>query len=753
MNQTFAAESRAGFWALGSACLWACAVLVYYFWSIGPAFHYVPADFNAELFPPLEISKASMIWGESGRILAVTFLISITTLVWGRRIRLFFSLQLSHSWLRRGTDFGLGIIFLDLFWLGTGLTRVWFNSFLWSAAALLGLEAVWSFVRLLKEKMKGPRGSLLPKEPGPWVLVFFGIFYWLFSIAHGLVPEGFYDSMVYHLAVPHFWLLNHGICDFPTNFFSNYPFGGEVFYLNGFFCQGTESAKMLHILGFGFCALFAGGWAWESGGEKAGWLTLGMVLTLPLLTINIWTTQVEGLLALALILFLYFFFHCFHSEKPPLGEMAVAGFFMALAFSIKYTAALVVASALLAMWMVHPVFRRQIHWRSCRIFLLGTVLLLAPWMLKNLSFTGNPFFPYFMALFEGRHLTPGGYETLLTEQQGRIVHGWQWLILPWKAVMANPDGFSFSGPLALAFLPFLFLFRFRHPALRFLSPVIALFFFSGFLITHILRFLGTGFILIYILLGTVLGGGNRPGWGKGLAWAGAVTALFCFGYLSAISARYSGCAGVWSGRQTRAEYLMNQSKITPYFSMARWIADHTPPDARLLIVGDARGLYYDRPFLSNTVFDEQELAVLARNERDAQGISRRLKEMGVDYLAVNGPEGIRVSSDYHDYDLTPEEWQRLDNFIQRNTEIVYQQNYRVVYRLLPAPKASGATEIFDLVLFFSKPASEFIKNAQGRQWQQAGENLNETLKLYPFSRFWKAQKDQFDKAMEDMKPG
>ncbi|HTC20350.1 MAG TPA: hypothetical protein VK859_05865 [bacterium] len=753
MNQVPAAESRAGFWALGLACLWAGAVLAYYFGSIGPAFSYIPAAFNTNAFPPFEITKALGIWGESCLILAATFLISAVTLVWGRRLRLFFGIEPGHGWLRWGTDFGLGMAFLDLLWLGTGLARLWFGSFLWCLAGLLGLEAVWSLVRLWKEKMKGPTVSWFTKEPGYWALVFLGIFYWLFSIAHGLVPEGFYDSMVYHLAVPHFWLLNHGLCDFPTNFFSNYPYGGELFYLNGFFCQGTESAKMLHVVGFGFCALFAGGWAWEAGGEKAGWLTLGLALTLPLLTINIWTTQVEGLLALALVLFLYFFFQGFHPEKPSPGAMAAAGLFMALAFSIKYTAALVVASALPAMWMVRPAFLGQIRWRSHLVFLLGTVLLLAPWMLKNLSFTGNPFFPYFMGLFEGRHLTPAGYETLLTEQQGRIAHGWQWLILPWKAVMANPDGFNFSGPLALAFIPFLFLFRFRHPVLRFLLIILLLFFFSGFLVTHILRFLGTGFILAYILLGVVLGGGNKPHWGKGLAWAGSVTALLCFGYLSAISARYSGCAGVWSGRQTRAEYLMNQSKITPYFQMAQWIEGHSAPDARLLVVGDARGLYYDRPFLSNTVFDGQELAVLARDERNSQGIGHRLKELGIDDLVVNGPEGIRVSSDYHHYDLTPQEWKKLDDFIQKNTEIVYQENYRVVYHLLSAPRTGLSPEIFDLVLFFSKPASEFIKNAQSRQWQQAGENLNEALKLYPFSGFWKAQQAQFDKAMEGIKPG
>ncbi len=259
MNQAFAAESRAGLWALGSACLWASAALIYYFGSIGPAFHYLPAAFNTNPFPPFEISKALAIWGESGLILAVSFLILAVALVWGRRVRLFFAITLPNSWLRWGTDFGLGMIFLDLLWLGTGLTRLWVGPFLRSTGILLGLEAAWTVGRLLKDKSKEPAGPLFPKEPGLRVFVLGGALYFLFSAAHGLVPEGFYDSMVYHLAVPHFWLLNHGICDFPTNFFSNYPYGGEIFYLNGFFFQGTESAKMLHVIGFGFCAIFAGG--------------------------------------------------------------------------------------------------------------------------------------------------------------------------------------------------------------------------------------------------------------------------------------------------------------------------------------------------------------------------------------------------------------------------------------------------------------------------------------------------------------
>jgi hypothetical protein len=253
------------------------------------------------------------------------------------------------------------------------------------------------------------------------------------------------------------------------------------------------------------------------------------------------------------------------------------------------------------------------------------------------------------------------------------------------------------------------------------------------------------FVLFYILLAAVLAGGDRPGWAKGAAWFAGFSAVFCFAYLADITHFYYDCAGIWSGRQTRAQYLSNPKKITPYYAMAQWISANVPQDKRLLIAGDARGLYYERPFLTNTVFDEQALAKITKEAKDPEGIAKRLREMGVDYLVVNGLEGIRVSKDYHHYDLTGEEWKRLDGFIQRGTRMVYSQGLQAVYGLLPGIGEAPKEETVDVVTFFSEPASLFVLNAQSQNWQVAADHLKQTLELYPFSSFWKKQKADFEK--------
>jgi hypothetical protein len=748
MNQNVrptAAESRSGLILTSLVALWAAFVLIYYFSSIGLALDLIPSAFNIGRYPAVSFSQAFPILSESAFIILKTLFVVCLTVSWGCRVRRLFSLEPSNGWIKTALNFELGMVFLNFLWIGTGLVGIWYRplalalGFLLISAPLLDILAFFFHRNHVFPK-------LFPREASYLFLFLIGASYWLFSAAHGLVPEAFYDSMVYHLAVPQYWLLHHGLCNFPTNFFSNYPYGGELFFMNGLVAQGTESAKLLHAAAFGFCALFAGGWAREWGGERAGWLALGLILTLPVFSINTGTTQVEGVLASALLPFLYFFLGWLKNEKHPMAWGVLAGLMMGLAFSIKYTSALVVGSAFLAMIVLRSSFLKEISLRQWVLFGAGALLLVGPWLVKNSLFTGNPFFPYLMPLFPGLHLTPESYERLLMEQRGRIAEGWQLLYLPWKAVMANPDGFNFVGPMALALVPSLFLFKLRNSTLKFLAVVSLLFFVSGFCVTHILRFLGTGFILLYTLLGIVLGGGDKPYWGKAVAVVGAISAIFCFGYLSAISAHYAACAGVWTGRQTREDYLMSPGKISPYFETALWVHQNLPPDARLLVAGDARGLYYERPFLTNSVFDEQVLPQLAREEAAPEGIARRLKELGVDDLVVNGAEGVRVSTDYHHYDLTPDQWKRLDDFIQKYTQLVYQKNLQGVYRILPTPVAP-ALEIPDFVLFFSQPASQFVKDAQKQQWGEAGEDLKQVLKLYPFSKFWREQKSLFDKSM------
>ncbi len=745
------AEKRGGFPLFAAASVWAALVFFRYFFSPShPLFQALPFLGKLLDVDPLLPGSSARFWETqlgSLRIGLTVFCVSGATWASGARLRQWMGLRLPDSWVRWAFDFGLGVCGLNFFWVGTGLVGLWYPPVWWGTAVLLlGLFGIGLF-SLLK---KGFRFSF-PDSASLIFLGAMGAFYSLFSILQNLAPETFYDSMVYHLAVPAYWLSHHGLADFPTNFFANYPYGAEVYFLNGLAWQGTESAKMLHVVCVGACGLLAGGWAREMAGAKAGWLVLGLVLTFPLLEVNSWSTEVEGFLALAVVLMIYSLNRLVVEKEGPWVWALATGLFAGLALCAKYTAFLAVGGSFFVLLFQKVEFFKRSRPGIWLLLFFGTFLLLSPWILKNLVYTGNPIFPYGMTHFPGRHLPPLGYERLLQEQHARVTtDGWSWLLLPWTLTMANPDSYNFCGPLALAMVPFLFLFRFQHPALRFLAALTPLLLAAGFAVTHILRFVLPVFVLFYVLAGTVLWGSGQPAWGKVGAWAAGFCAVLCFAYMSLISHYYYSCAGIWLGRQTRAEYLMGPGKITPYYDMAQWVNRNLPGDARLLVAGDARGLYYERPFLTNSVFDEQVLSQAAQEEENAEGIARRLKELGVEDVVVNGNEGIRVAADYHHYDLTPGQWAKLDGFIQEYTDLVYQQNLQGVYRILPQPRTAPAGGTLDLILFFSKPASQFVKDVQKHRWKEAEDDLKETLELYPFSAFWKRQKEQFDKAMKQV---
>ena len=586
------AESSVSWPILGLASCWALIVILrYFFWDTAhPLSQYLPAINalgNVNSFPQADPVQVREITRESLRILLTAFVIGGVTWTLGRRMGKWLGLNRFDPWVGIAFDFGWGVVFLDLFWVGTGLVRLWYPPVWISLFSILGLLFIWDLISCIKKGFKHSFNSIYPKEASTFILCLTGLFYWIFSILQDLAPETFYDSMVYHLAVPAYWLLHHGIMDFPTNFFSNYPFGGEIYFLNGMVLQGTETAKILHALAFGVCALLAGGWAREMAGERAAWLTLGLILTLPLFALATWTTAVEGFLAFAMLLFLYSLLRWVNPEEPNQMAWALAtGVFAGLAFSTKYTSLLGFMSIffVLTIQKSHVFFKAW--WVYWSIIFAAGLLLVGPWVLKNLAFTGNPFFPYWMSRFSGRSLPQFGYDSLLREQ-----HGWafkdlgSWILLPWNLTMSNPDSFDFCGPLALAFTPFLFLFKIRNPVLRFLAWVTPLLFLSSLAITNLLKFMLTGFILLYILVGSLLGGGNRPGWGKGASWVGGLTALLCFAYLAGIARYYYFTSGIWTGRQTRADYLTGPGKISPYLPMAQWISKNVPTTASILIAG------------------------------------------------------------------------------------------------------------------------------------------------------------------------
>ncbi len=110
---------------------------------------------------------------------------------------------------------------------------------------------------------------------------------------------------------------------------------------------------------WGLC-FTGGGLGQGNGGSKAGWLALGMTLTFPLFAVNLWTTQVEGFLSLAVLLFIYALNRFVRKEGNGWTWSGLAGLFLGLALSTKYTAFLAAGSALIVLAFQNPaIFKKE----------------------------------------------------------------------------------------------------------------------------------------------------------------------------------------------------------------------------------------------------------------------------------------------------------------------------------------------------------------------------------------------------------
>ena len=784
---------------------WPAVVFLGYLPQIDKSFPFIGVVFDAGHFPDRPWDQRMPILAESLWILLISLLIAGVTLHLGRSLREWLGLKPEDGWVRGVFNLGLGILALDAFWLGTGLNGLWFKPVWMAAGAIVSILVVHKWVRerfsqkpfrtklSLKTKSnvtphpnpfpQGARGMrnlfeffsfslegrgqgegefrilkasqrkdtlVLSARDWPYLLLLAcGGFYFLFALGNGLVPETFYDSLMYHLAVPADWLSFHGIRDLSSNLYANFPYGAEFYYLNGLALQGTESAKMLQVLSYGAVALLVGGWAREWAGPKAGFLALGMTLTFPLLNLNAWTTQVEGPLTLFILLFFYCLSRLLAPLRPATPWALGAGLFAGAAFSVKYSAVVGIAAGFLALAVLNylpakaPAFPKGAKGgpgRNPWVWLTAAFLLTAgPWLLKNLVVTGNPFFPYFPWLFSGRHLPAEGYQRLLASQQDMPVDGFlSWFTLPWRLVMVAPDDHNFVGPAALALAPLLLFFRFKDSRLKFLAWACAVYFILGLGTTRLFRFVMPAFPLLYILLGTVFGNARREIWGKAAAALSAATAVLCFFNLAALNSSYYLCAGVWTGRESR-EAFMDRDKIAPYYPMARWVAGELPAGARLGVVGDCRGLYYNRPFVSQSFYDEPWLVKAVRGSKDAKELGRKIRELGLDYICVNAEEGVRAANDGFSCDLTPDQWKNLDDYFRRGLEPVYRQGLQAVYRVRKDPAEWMENTLEPPVLFLSAPAARFAQDYRNQRWEEARADLKEALKLYGFSPFWRAR--------------
>lgn len=687
-------------WAL--IILWVGLVFNHYF-SLKPAFD---LSFLSTLRSALAQSDSHKLAANWKNFLQNLFCaLSIFAVIWrlGRRFLIWMGIQAPNPVLGFCFEMALGILALNAIWLGLGLNGLWFDCLLWVIALVLLGWALWDLFWKQKEKLTTEllRGhSVKQIFPGRFVtfLALLGILSLVLDLLQGLAPDVYFDSLVYHLSTLQFWKFHHGIADFHTNLYSYFPFGAELYFANGFILSGSEAAKLLNAFSAALLGLAAAGWAAGEAGLERGLTVWAMVLILPLVSSAVWTTQNDVLAAFFLVLFFYALTRWVQSTtKGPWALMA--GLLGGAALTIKYTAAVGIISGLLALIFIFPkeAFSRKTR-KGGALLLSLMVFSTAPWILKNYVYTGNGFYPYLSSFFGGRIFPAENMGALMVDHEAVLNE--RGTIFTWIAEVLGRDLNKTIAPLLFGFIPFLFLGGYQKTLTRYLLMLSYLYLAFGFLISHQLRLMIPAFAVCFVAMALVLGEAKKKT--ATYAWAGVVA---LFGILSVLtlcrlSVNYYQTQMIGLGAETREEYLTRNPQTASYYGLAQAAGLLVPSNSQLLVVGDARGLYYPRPYYTNSVFDVQVLPALARQEKDGDGIHKRLREMGIDALVVSGDEGGRLARQYAFHSPLQGDGKKLEDFIQRWTDPLYLNGLNGLYRLrsTPAERKSPIPDLLKMML-------------------------------------------------------
>jgi len=261
-----------------------------------------------------------------------------------------------------------------------------------------------------------PKRARMPVPRSAWLVLFLVILA-AFSVVYffnALAPEVSPDGSGYHLGnVVRYWRA-HGFDWNHESMYSAMPQGVEMLFLVAFSFGGYSSAALVHCAFLVALPLLMACYGLRIGAPRAAWFAGILSFTCPVAGLA--GASAYNDLAIVTVVFAVFHLLQVWSEDRPGNVLLLIGLLGGFAFSIKYTAAMAVPFAL-----------AFIPWRSWLRVLGPAALMMAPWLVRNWLWMGNPFAPFLNRWFPNPHFHLGMEQSYLADLRHYegIAHFWE----------------------------------------------------------------------------------------------------------------------------------------------------------------------------------------------------------------------------------------------------------------------------------------------------------------------------------------
>lgn len=568
----------------------------------------------------------------------------------------------------------------------------WFRP--WPLLVVLLLWAVAGIVDLIRRPIAVPKVD-------PRVLPLAALGAVALLVAATLSP--FYDQWHQHLGFPWVWLQEGSVHTLSRDWYSYMPVNSSLLFAYGLKTLGPWSAQAVHW----WCGLVTVMAVWSlarrvgtpGAGVWAAWIFVTTPTVLHLSTTagtDLVVTIFAGGAWLALL-------RTSDRDGRPNRWWAFAGVCVGLAVGTKYialgTVALPVAvgaAALHRPWRSADVLRSSI--RGAAVAFASAMVTFAPWAVRNFLETGNPLFPFvngpFHKLLKVSVESAEEFSSSLSGLDFSSHHMIGGLDL--GTFQASIDGFPSIG---FAYLPLLAVAVLSWHHLRsagWRALVIGAAAGVGFwLVTlHVSRYIVPVLVPLAAVLAVALAATLRQVSGRLrtplVALVGLLFAANIAASVSSLGLERLGCAlGVAEVEPILAHWVSSSPAFDPVSEL--------PEDAKVLLVGEARALGFERPVEFEHPYRISRLQELARTASNHGDIAARLTSEGVTHVLVNRWEVDRIirllnRKSYFEWS-DPAAAERLDRFSRVCLAPVWAGSGLELFRIVPdctaSPPAAG----------------------------------------------------------------
>lgn len=538
----------------------------------------------------------------------------------------------------------LGLFPLSLALLAVGVAGGFTPQGVRVVGVLWALLGVGQWAGLARDLRFACRGSgRLPASPPSGLAVFvLGL-----SLVCAAAPPTYYDSLVYHLALPARYLQEGRVGFVPFNQYAQFPQNMELIF-GWFLAMGSDvAAQMFNV----FLAALTGFHLWRLGSEKTKRWDLILFMTAPCLILLSTETYVEAPLAFLTLLTVTGVERGLRENRG--GWLLAAGLTAGFAAGTKYTAILT-PLALTPFILFAPGVRFRDRWKRWFLFGVPAFLVFLPWLVKNYFFTGgNPVFPFLPSLFPAKAVylhaeSARAYFQVLDEYKGSsslLIDLFQLPLRLFSKAESFGGGFDVTGDLgwALPLLLFPLGLLSRRPGGRFLWIYLALHLVLWGSVRPVLRFLYPVFPLVCLLAGEGVAGFFQalPLWARRVGLGLGALFVISNGVLFYWVERVRDPFPVAVGLVSRSDYL--SGKLDYYPAMA-FMETGLPSTARVLFVGDQRAYYCPRRHLAPMALLPQPLRQWAEESDSGAALRQKLSGLGFTHLYFNEKEAARLKS-------------------------------------------------------------------------------------------------------------